>query len=88
MLNFIYTNSKLTSVTEEFSNEAINRNDITSLAHAEEIAQDATELTGNLHIGVDRGSSTSPRFDVVLKSPRRSTETTIQPVRSCKSLLP
>lgn len=73
MLNFTYTNGVLTEVTETFTRGAITRNDMQNLAHAEEIAQDATSLTGRLHIGVDRGASTWPRFDVI-EAPRVGAE--------------
>jgi hypothetical protein len=65
MLNFTYVNGKLTSVSTSWTRDAINRNDLTNLAHAEEVAQDATALTGRLHIGVDKGDHTWPRYDVI-----------------------
>jgi hypothetical protein len=69
MLNFIYVNGELKTVTAEYAQSAINRNDMTGMAHAEEIAQDATTLTERLHIAADRGEYTSPRFDVI-EAPR------------------
>lgn len=73
MINFTYTDGKLTTVSTDYSADAINRNDILSIAHAEKIAADATSLTGNLHIGVDRGNSMWPRFDVI-EAPRVGSE--------------
>lgn len=65
MLNFIYENGKMVAVTEDYTPKAVNRNDIQNMAHAEEIAQDATTLSGKLHVACDRGNSTWPRFDVI-----------------------
>lgn len=69
MKNFTYTNGLLVKVSEDFSSNAINRNDITSMAHAEEIAADATALTGKLHVAADKGNGCYPRFDVI-EAPR------------------
>ena len=68
MLTFTYTNGTLTAVHplgEGHDQGAINRNDILNMAHAEEIAADATALTGRLHVAADKGSHTSPRYDVI-----------------------
>lgn len=65
MLSFTYTNGKLTAVSAEYSRDAVTRNDMASLAQANLIAAEATELTGRLHIGVDQGNHTSPRYDVI-----------------------
>lgn len=43
----------------------VNRNDIRSMAHAEQLAAQATEFTGKLHIAIDRGAHVSPRMDVI-----------------------
>ncbi len=73
MINFTYTDGKLTKVSTEYSQDAINRNDMLSIAHAEKIAADATSLTSKLHIGVNRGNSMWPRFDVI-EAPRVGSE--------------
>ena len=65
MLNFIYVDGKLTAVSAEYVANAVNRNDMQNMAHADEIAADATALTGRLHIPVDKGNSTFPRYDVI-----------------------
>lgn len=41
------------------------RCDWKTFARAEEVAAQLTEATGVLYIGVDRGSNTSPQFDVI-----------------------
>lgn len=65
MLNFTYKNGELIAVSTECTRDAINRNDIIGMAHAEKIAQEATTLTGKLHVACDRSASTSPRYDVI-----------------------
>ncbi len=74
MLTFEYDTAteKLTAVHGDHQpydhsgkREFINRNDIRSMAHAERIAQEATELTGQLHIPTDAGGHVSPRIDVI-----------------------
>lgn len=65
MLNFTYSNGSLVLVSTDYSPEAMNRNDMTGILHAEMIAADATKLTGKLHIAVDRGDHTWPRYDVI-----------------------
>lgn len=42
-----------------------NRNDWRSLEEVERIAQELTEATGTLYVGVDSGPNVSPRYDVV-----------------------
>lgn len=66
MLNFTFNDKAiLIAVSTECSPEAINRNDITDMAQAEQIAKDATVLTKSLHVAVDKGDHTFPRFDVI-----------------------
>lgn len=65
MLNFTYKNYKLVSVSEDYSREAINRNDMKSMSDAEKIAADATTLTGKVHLAADKGAHTYPRYDVI-----------------------
>ncbi len=66
MLNFTYTaDGTLTKVSAEFSRDAQNRNDFKTFDRAKQVAADATALTGTLHIGVDAGQWTSPRYDVI-----------------------
>ena len=65
MLNFTYADGKLVAVGTECSREAINRNDFTCINTARTVASEATALTGRLHIGIDKGGHTSPRFDVI-----------------------
>lgn len=65
MLYFRYAAGKLIEVTADHCSNATTRHDIQNLAHAEEIATDATRLTGRLHIGVDQGDCTWPRYDVI-----------------------
>lgn len=65
MLNFTYKNGELVDVSTEWMRDAINRNDMKTMADAEEIAQHATTLTNRLHIACDRGNSTWPRYDVI-----------------------
>lgn len=65
MLNFLYENDVLISVSPVFDVCAINRNDFCSLAHAELVALQATALTGRLHIATDAGAYVSPRYDVI-----------------------
>lgn len=43
----------------------VNRHDIRSFAHAEQLAQQATELMGELYIATDAGAHVSPRIDVI-----------------------
>lgn len=69
MLSFLYKNGSLTQVSDDLIDGGLTRHDIQNLAHADEIAADATALTGRLHVGVDKGDHTWPRFDVV-EAPR------------------
>lgn len=65
MLSFRYDADTLVEISADYLAGATDRNDMTSLDHAERIAADATALTGELHIGVDRGRNCYPRFDVI-----------------------
>lgn len=67
MLHFEVQNGKLVSVsTESQRGESwITRHAFKTLEQADEMAAQATELTGDLHVGVDNGSSVWPRYDVV-----------------------
>lgn len=66
MLYFRYANGGgLISVTTEHHRNGINRNDFISLKMAEQVAKDATEFTGRLHIATDAGGHCSPRYDVI-----------------------
>jgi len=44
----------------------MNNWDITSFEHATELAVAKTKATGNLHLPVDHGNSTSPRYSVTV----------------------
>lgn len=46
-------------------NHWIARHELVDLPYAERVAASATKLTGTLHIGIDQGANTWPRFDVV-----------------------
>lgn len=74
MLNFTYSlDGKLVSVSTDFTQDAINRNDFTCFDTAKAVAAEATTLTGKLHIAADRGQWTSPRYDVI-EAPAVGTE--------------
>lgn len=45
------------------------RHNIVTLSHAERIAAEATELTGDLYVGIDNGPSVWPRYDLI-KAPK------------------
>jgi hypothetical protein len=70
MLYFIHNSEtgKLEHVSEEHPKHTTNyvcRNDIKTFVDAQLLAQDATALTGDLHIALDRGNHHYPRFDVI-----------------------
>jgi hypothetical protein len=71
MLYFVYNYSdgagrgRLIRVTSEPTRDAISRNDIKSFAGATMIAEDATKLTGILHIATDAGFQFYPQFAVI-----------------------
>jgi hypothetical protein len=43
----------------------LDRNDIGTMEYAEQIAESATKLTGELYIATDAGDHVAPRFDVI-----------------------
>lgn len=70
MLYFIYDNAgKLAEVATETRSDETRRVEFrqswNTINEAEQIASDATKLTGNLHVACDRGELTWPRFDVI-----------------------
>ena len=67
MLNFTYEDGKLVAVSTELGRrpETINRNDFGCLDTARTVAAEATALTGRIHLGIDKGDYTSPRYDVI-----------------------
>jgi hypothetical protein len=62
-------NGKVCDVSEKPDHSELGqwlaRHGIADILHANRIAAQATVVTGRLHIGVDAGASTWPRFDVV-----------------------
>ena len=80
MLYFLMNNGKVVHVTSESPytgtpklkefpgityDEVADRWDWKSLDEVKSLAQQATELTGEVHLGVDHGDGVSPRFDVI-----------------------
>ncbi len=62
--SFSYAAEDLQSVRVR-GNFIRNRNDFLDIVTAENVAQAATELTGELYIATDQGLHVSPRFDVI-----------------------
>ena len=61
---------KLIEVTHDITrlsskHQYFSRWDLTSMASASALADEATKLTGKLHLAADRGSNVSPRYDVI-----------------------
>lgn len=65
MLSFIFEGPKLVKVSERYVPGATTRNDLHSFPVAEFLAQQATELTGDVHVATDNGPNHHPRYDVV-----------------------
>lgn len=72
MLSFRIDDGRVVEVTSEFTSQKegkwIDRNDLDTLDFAREIAQQATELTGDLHIAIYR-ESVLPHCDII-RSPK------------------
>ena len=72
MLSFRIENDRVVEVTSEFTSqkegEWINRNDLATLEYAREIAKQASELTGDLHLAIYR-ESVLPHCDII-RSPK------------------
>lgn len=68
MLSFRVEDGKVVEVTEEFTSqkpgEWVSRNDFETLEHAKEVAKQATELTGDLHLAIYR-KSVLPHCDII-----------------------
>lgn len=69
MLHFNFIGDELVSVTESWlpdNYDAVeDRNHFPDFQYAENLAAEATKVTGHLHIAVDQGAWTSPQFDVI-----------------------
>jgi hypothetical protein len=65
MLSFKLSGNTVVEVSSEYQRDWLDRNDIKSLAHAEQIAFSATALGGPRYVAVDAGDHCSPRFDVI-----------------------
>ena len=68
MLRFGFKDDKLVSVTDDEKVPGLdykNRNDLKDFQDAKELAQEATELTGDLHVACDLGDLVRPRYDVI-----------------------
>lgn len=67
MLNFMLdpVSGNVVEITTECKRGAENRNDWRSLDAAKVVATKATAFSGKLHLAVDRGAHTSPRYDVI-----------------------
>jgi len=69
MLYFLVNNAgKMIDIRSDFPGNGtlyINRNDFLAFEEAAARADEATKLTGKLHIATDAGRWTSPQFDVI-----------------------
>lgn len=59
--------ARAVAVTTEYPRDTYfqTRNDWKTFERAAQVAQELTEATGTLYIGIDQGSNVSPRYDVI-----------------------